>query len=108
MPDKEGRRHARKAVKSAVECSDTDGNMVFGTGTVRDISTGGCRIETSLKLADNQELRLALYGADGKESLELAATVLWRKDAGTRKTYGLRFGLLSVQQRAALEELLGA
>ena len=104
MSGSENRRHARKPFRSILEVSEPEG-VVSGVGHLRDVSDSGCSAETTLKLKVDQEVQLSLYSKDTKDSVEVLATVVWQKDSGGKKTYGLRFLPLTESEIKRLREL---
>ncbi len=64
------------------------GTVVEGTGTILDLSVGGCRIEAPIAVEPNLLLELRIYIPDLDWPLIVdGAVVQWVKD----QTFGLRF-----------------
>ncbi|RMH42786.1 MAG: PilZ domain-containing protein [Deltaproteobacteria bacterium] len=100
----EHRVHPRFAIRLSAEVAC--GDRTF-TGTTRNVSVGGCCLESAFPLAEGAEVRLDLFVVvDGIEDermppLTTRATVQWaaEQDDGAFAA-GLRFtGLTAAQQR---------
>lgn len=103
------RRHARLDVRMSAEIR-TDG-AIF-TATTRDLSEGGAGLEADRPLAEGEEITLGLFLViDGLEDqtapLWVKARVAWagETDAG-HHTAGVRFAVISEEQRAWLRQVL--
>ncbi len=75
-----------------------------GTGTILDLSIGGCRAESAASLTPGHTLELRIYapGLDWPLMVE-AATVQWVGG----QTFGLAFFRMSEAERQRLEQVIG-
>jgi hypothetical protein len=109
-PELQGRRkHARLDVRMSAEVRTT--RSVF-TATTRDLSEAGAGIESDRPFVEGEEIALGLFlVVDGVEEetppLWVKAKVAWtgETDAGLH-TAGLRFAVISKEQRAWLRQVL--
>lgn len=77
----ERRQHARLECPIKVRYRLTDVAEIGATVQCRDISLGGVRIQTQIKLAENTLLDMNIHLADGlKKSLQAKGIVMWRDD----------------------------
>jgi hypothetical protein len=110
QPGLQGRRkHTRLDVRMSAEVRTT--RSVF-TATTRDLSEAGAGIEADRPFVEGEELALGLFlVVDGVEEetppLWVKAKVAWtgETDAGLH-TAGLRFAVISNEQRAWLRQVL--
>ena len=103
------RQHARLDVRMSAEIRSA--RSVF-TATTRDLSEGGAGLETDRALVEGEEIALGLFLVlDGVETetppLWVKAKVAWtgETDAGLY-TAGVRFAVISDEQRAWLRQVL--
>ena len=103
------RQHARLDVRMSAEIRSA--RSVF-TATTRDLSEGGAGLETDRALVEGEEIALGLFLVfDGVEAetppLWVKAKVAWtgETDAGLY-TAGVRFAVISDEQRAWLRQVL--
>jgi len=76
---------------------------VEGAGVVLDLSTGGCRIESSVPVQYGMTMVLSIYVPDVEPPLMLeAATVQWVSD----QMFGVAFFRLPEQERERLEMVI--
>ena len=74
-----------------------------GTGTILDLSTGGCRVESSVSLTSGLALELRIYAPDLDWPLMIeAATVQWVSS----QTFGLAFFRMTESERQRLEQVI--
>jgi len=105
----ENRRHARLEVRMSAEIR-TD-SAVF-TATTRDLSEGGAGLDSNRALVEGQEIALGLFLVvddleDETPPLWVKARVAWigETDDG-RHTSGVRFAVITPEQRAWLHQVL--
>jgi c-di-GMP-binding flagellar brake protein YcgR len=83
------------------------------TATTRDLSEGGAGLDTASPLHEGEEMALGLFlVVDGVESdtppLWVKARVVWVGETdGGGHTAGVRFEVITVEQRAWLRQVLG-
>src|SRR5262245_32628405 len=104
------RQHARLDLRMSAEIRTE--RSVF-TASTRDLSEGGAGIESERALEEGEEIALGLFLVlDGLESdtppLWVKARVAWvgETDAGAH-TAGVRFEVITDEQRAWLRHVLG-
>jgi c-di-GMP-binding flagellar brake protein YcgR len=109
LPAQVRRQHTRLDVRMSAEIRTA--RSVF-TATTRDLSEGGAGLETDRALTEGEEIALGLFlVVDGLESetppLWVKARVAWtsENDAGLH-TAGLRFAVITDEQRAWLRQIL--
>ena len=74
-----------------------------GTGSVLDLSAGGCRVESSISLMPGSSLELRIYAPDLEWPLMVeVATVQWV----SVQTFGLAFFRISESERQRLEQVI--
>lgn len=73
------------------------------TGTILDLSAGGCRVESSASLTSGLALELRIYAPDLDWPLMIeAATVQWVSS----QTFGLAFFRMTDSERQRLEQVI--
>lgn len=95
----EGERHARKQVQLPVSFIGD----VRGAGTVRNLSSGGCHIESDIQARDTQllVLRLSLPQETSPVVIDVAA-VRWFKSP----TFGVQFLSVKTPEQQRLDRYL--
>jgi len=108
------RGHGRYRLHLSAEITTAKGTI---TAATRDLSVGGCCIESPYALAEGSEIRLSLFlVVDGIECAEtpplvVGASVQWVAEndeapPDARHLAGMRFTGVSEEQRAWLESFL--
>jgi len=102
----ERRNHARIAREFLKHISVTFSGKANGTGTLYDLSTGGCKIEagTTPPLGASLTLRLALPYHTYHVMIDAAAVGWTIKD----QYFGVKFLDVHPQERLALEQFMAA
>lgn len=78
--------------------------MLDGTGTILDLSAGGCRVESALSLTPGVALELRIYAPGLEWPLMVeAATVQWVSS----QMFGLAFFRMTESERQRLEQVIG-
>ncbi|GKS58116.1 hypothetical protein YTPLAS18_16430 [Nitrospira sp.] len=92
------RRHARVALECPVVVYQDDGASV--TGTVFDLSLGGCAIESEAAVPVESHVVLELRLIEDQPAVKVE---LGRVSWATRREFGVQFVLLDGASRARLE-----
>ena len=74
-----------------------------GEATVLDVSTNGCRAETSVELKVEMQLKLSLFLSDFKWFLRIDQAIVWWIDG---KQFGVEFTSIRLAQRERLRNLI--
>jgi c-di-GMP-binding flagellar brake protein YcgR len=105
------REHERIDVKMSAEVRTASHSF---TATTRNLSVGGCCLESSYPLAEESELRLDLFVVvDGIEDermppLTVAGTVQWSAESDEASVHlaGVKFSAITAAQTKWLEQFI--
>ncbi|HET8579852.1 MAG TPA: PilZ domain-containing protein [Nitrospiraceae bacterium] len=76
---------------------------VAGEGTVVDLSLGGCRVESELRVPTRIDLELLIYVPDVEEPIRIGwAPVQWARD----HDFGVKFARVAPDQQKRLRRVL--
>ena len=101
----ERRSAPRVPIDLVIELYDESGNLLRGVGHLMDLSSSGARLRTQLLMSHQAEVRLHLRLGRGL-LLQLEAKVVWRKDSGNEKHYGVELIRVSDEQKQGISNLL--
>jgi hypothetical protein len=95
----EQRKNLRFPVKFRSSFSSV--GMVGGEGRVDDLSTRGCRVESSIAVQPGASLEVQIKTIEGKPPIQIqAAIVRWCRD----QQFGLEFEVISPTEWAHLQD----
>lgn len=101
MAGKDKRKHARVAVQFRSHFSSS-GRMIAGDGDLKDLSPGGCRIQSAVPVPNGTQLELCIYTHNDPSPIVIdEATVRWAQQG----EIGVEFSQVRKDAQRRLTEL---